>query len=100
MKVNFRIENHQPVPLASLRSVMRDSDVFFIGTLVSKYGKETEARECNSWHRWANSGDGSQVIELFPGWDDWTLLDDYYDLDASTGRALQPGERVVVELSN
>src|SRR5690349_16130385 len=99
MAIKLIVENPQPAPLAPLRQVVGKGDVFFVGTLVFKHGGRREARDENGWHCWSASGDGSAVIDL-ARLDEWWLLEDDFDLDASTGRTLQPSERLVLTLTN
>lgn len=93
MGVKIVVENRQVVPLVPLRQIMHKASVFYIGTLVAKHGKERQATEEESWHCWSASGDGTNVVDL-ARMDEWWCSGSDFDLDASTGRLLQPGERL------
>ena len=105
MKRTLRVENHQPVALRPIREVMGTCDVMWVGPMVHKNDKEVDSTPPVGW---VTAGENEEWIELE---DSVTclgyrnpasylfFLNSYgVDLDRTMARALQPGEKLVIEV--
>lgn len=100
-----RVENYQPVALRPIREVLGTTDVMWVGPMVHKGDKDGDSGNPVGW---VKSGGNDEWIEL----EDSVTGLGYYnaasylffldcngvDLDRTMARALQPGERLVIEV--
>lgn len=105
MQKVVRVENHQPVALRPIREVLETCGVMWVGPMVHKGDKDGDSGPPVGW---VKSGGNDEWLELE---DSVTSLGyrnsasylfflecNGVDLDRTMARALQPGERLVIEV--